>query len=136
MLVMLIDVRGAVGGREERNGFNSTVKRCHLLTKQDCYNQRNKVKAMFEQRHSEDPLSVDIMVKELMSEKFNPVLSYDPQGVQNKSFMLGIQTEFQRDIYRAYGTTLLCIDSTHCTNAYDFKLITALVADDYGKGMI
>jgi hypothetical protein len=38
--------------------------------------------------------------------------------------MLGIQTQFQRDLYQTYGSTLLCIDSTHGTNEYDFKLIT------------
>ena len=30
---------------------------------------------------------------------------------------------------------LVCIDSTHCTTAYDFKLITIMIIDSYGEGI-
>ena len=29
---------------------------------------------------------------------------------------------------------VLCVDSTHGTNGYDFTLITVLVVDEYGEG--
>ena len=28
---------------------------------------------------------------------------------------------------------VVCVDATHGTNAYDFKLITLLVVDEYGE---
>ena len=30
---------------------------------------------------------------------------------------------------------MICVDSTHKTNAYDFKLVTLLVVDEYGEGI-
>ena len=46
-----------------------------------------------------------------------------------------LQTEFQWDLYRKHASTVICIDSTHKTNAYDFKLVTLLVDDEYGEGI-
>jgi len=33
-----------------------------------------------------------------------------------------------------YAHKVMCVDATHGTNAYRFKLITVMVADDYGEG--
>ena len=33
------------------------------------------------------------------------------------------------------GGNAVCIDSTHGTNIYDFKLVTMLVVDEYGEGI-
>ena len=38
-------------------------------------------------------------------------------------------------MYRQYAHVVICIDSTHKTNAYDFRLVTLLVVVDYGEGM-
>ena len=35
---------------------------------------------------------------------------------------------------QTYGQKILCIDSTHCTNAYQFKFITCLVQDEFCSG--
>ena len=48
--------------------------------------------------------------------------------------MLAIQTEFQKSCYRQHATKVLCVDATHGTNAYGFKLITVMVADEFGQG--
>ena len=48
--------------------------------------------------------------------------------------MLALQTKFQLQQYEKYAATVLCIDSTHGTNAYKFKLITVMVADEFGHG--
>ena len=72
------------------------------------------------------------------------VLIYKPQGecssthssLPSESFVLAVQTEFQLDLYQRYASSVLCIDSTHGTNAYNFKLITCIVADEFGQGII
>ena len=51
-------------------------------------------------------------------------------------FVLAIQTKFQQDMYQQYASTVICIDSTHKTNVYDFKLITLMVIDEYGEGKL
>jgi len=83
-----------------------------------------------------------MMVSELRQEQYDPVLCYKPQGtidptlcqLPKESFMLAIQTEFQKELYEQFAPTIVCIDSTHKTNSHGFKLITALVPDDYGEG--
>ena len=85
---------------------------------------------------------VSLYVAELQQETFNPVLIYKPQGectsshpsLPSESFVLAIQTQFQLELYQKYASSLLCIDSTHGTNAYNFKLITCIVADEFGQG--
>ena len=84
-----------------------------------------------------------MIVKELQAEPYNPILLYKPQGttdsklsmISKDGFIFALQTEFQRDLYRQYASTVICIDSTHKTNAYDFKLVTLLVVDEYGEGI-
>ena len=49
--------------------------------------------------------------------------------------ILGIQTEFQKDMLLKFGDKCVCIDSTHGTNMYDFNLITVLVIDGFGEGI-
>ena len=92
-------------------------------------------------RHAEDAVSVDILVKELQKEKYNPILLYKPQGIVDPSiplpqdrFILALQTNFQQDIYQQYASSVICIDSTHKTNVYNFKLVTLMVVDDYREG--
>ena len=40
-----------------------------------------------------------------------------------------------REMYQQYASSVICIDSTHKTNVYDFKLVTVMVIDEYGEGM-
>ena len=42
-------------------------------------------------------------------------------------------TPFQADLFRDFGS-LGCVDSTHKTNEYGYKLITLVVADEYRNG--
>ena len=136
------DVRETVGDRENRDCFNQAVSRRHFLTKSDINNVRVKVNDEMIKRHKDDSISVTMMVSELKEEPFNPILVFKPQGSQDpgfptlsaETFVLAIQTQFQMELYRRYATTILCIDSTHGTNQYRFKLITCIVRDDHGKG--
>ena len=75
---------------------------------------------------------VSLYVAELQQETFNPILVYKVQGeldpnfpsLSSDSFVLALQTEFQLGLYQKYAPSVLCIDSTQGTNAYNFKLIT------------
>lgn len=95
-------------------------------------------------RHQDDATSVSLVVAELQQEPFNPILVYKPQGILDnqypslptESFTLIIRMEFQMQLYREYAHKILCIDSTHCTNAYQFKLITCLVQDEFCSGNV
>ena len=83
-----------------------------------------------------------MIVAEIQQETFNPVLAYKSQGSDSplfpnlppNSFLLILQSEFQLKMYKKYCSCVLCLDSTHGTNAYCFKLITLMVADDFGNG--
>ena len=95
-------------------------------------------------RHSNDLTSVCAWVEELKSLPNNPLLLFKAQGepqpddmdnVGNDDFILGIQTQFQRDMLCKYGDVCICMDATHGTNMCDFKLITILVLDDFGEGI-
>ena len=78
---------------------------------------------------------VAFYVAELRQETFNPILMYKAQGELNPSFpSLPCDLFFQLELYKKCASSVLCIDSTHGTNAYNFKLITCIVADEFGQG--
>ena len=131
-----------MGDRTNRDSFDCSTVRKHFLTKQDINNIQTKVKDFGIKRHENDAVSVSVIVEELRGESFNPVLIYKPQGTKDPqypmltddTFILALQTKFQKELYEAHASTILCIDSTHGTNQYRFKLITCIVPDNYGKG--
>ena len=112
------------------------------MSKQDIRNIKEHVQERLIRRHSNDSTSVALLVAELQAEEYDPVLIYKHQGNQANSypefstdtFVLAIQTKFQRDVYCRFASSILCIDSTHGTNAYGFKLITCIVVDNFGNG--
>ena len=53
-------------------------------------------------------------------------------NIGNDDFILGVQTEFQRDMLRQHGDLCVCMDATHGTNMCDFNLITI---DEFGEGI-
>ena len=55
-------------------------------------------------------------------------------GLPEDSFVIVIQTFLQRQMYSAFSRKVLCIDSMHQTNTYGFKLVSVMVADNYGRG--
>ena len=40
-----------------------------------------------------------------------------------------------RGMLKKLGRNVICMDSTHGTNAYQFLLISVIVLDDYGEGI-
>lgn len=124
------------------------VKREHLLVRQDVRNIERVLNLGNIQKHSNDQTSVALWVQEASkNQEYNPVLVFKPQGEENAvvgntddlardTFLLGIQTEFQKDAMKKYGSnSVICVDATHGTNVYDFLLITVMVVDNYGEGI-
>ena len=70
----------------------------------------------------------------------NPVLLYKIQGKSDEimsedDFVLALQTPFQAHMLQSCGhDKIVCINSTHGTNAYDFSLTTVVVVDEFGEG--
>ena len=79
-------------------------------------------------KHANDATSVSLAVEELWQEPFDPVLAFKIQGqvdsdfpsLPEESFLLAIQTEFQMQLFQQHASKLICLDSTHGTNAYRF----------------
>uniref|UniRef100_A0A1X7TXT6 ZSWIM1/3 RNaseH-like domain-containing protein n=1 Tax=Amphimedon queenslandica TaxID=400682 RepID=A0A1X7TXT6_AMPQE len=60
----------------------------------------------------------------------------DIDNMANESFLLAVQTEFQRDAMKKFGNgKAVGMDATHGTNVYDFLLTTLMVIDNYGEGI-
>ena len=117
------------------------MSRKHFLSKQDIRNVKRIVLDRQIKRHENDAMSVAILVHELQNEPFNPILFYKPQGGESqkkpflkKIFFLSCSTEIQMELYQKISYKLLCIDASHSTNAYRFKLITCLVQDKFKQG--
>jgi len=120
-------------------------RREHIVTKKDITNIKQKLNLQCIQKHSNDLISVCTWVEELRSYPYNSVVLFKPQGHVNypdysgslakDTFLLGIQTEYQCDAMQHHGNKLICMDSTHGTNLYDFLLISVMVVDEYGEGL-
>ena len=140
--VLHIDIRENVGNRAKRAEIDAAVRRRHMVTRQDIANTRLMVRDMAVIRNKDDAISVDLFVQELQGEPYDPILLYKWQyeidqqhpSLPKDAFLLAIQTDFQRQLYQQHAHKVLCIDATHGTNAYQFKLITVMVANDYGQG--
>jgi hypothetical protein len=71
----------------------------------------------------------------------SPVIAYKVCGrkdekhllLKEENFLLVLMTGFQADMFAKFSA-LSCIDSTHKTNEYGYKLITLLVIDEFRKG--
>lgn len=130
-----------MGGRLQRKTFSEAALRRHFVTRQDCRNACRKIRDFANHRHKNDALSVDRIVKELKIEEPCPVIAYKPCGKKDKNypllreenFLIVIMTDFQADIFSQFST-MACVDSTHKTNEYGYKLITLLVIDEFRKG--
>lgn len=142
LIFSVIDIREDIASRKRRASFTDSIQRKHFLTRKDLLNLKRKVCHLTSVRHQEDSISVDYLVHELQQEEYNPVLLYKPQHKTEpslpqfpaSSFILVIQTKFQMELFKAFSESVVCIDSTHNTNAYRFKLTTLLVPDEFGEG--
>ena len=79
----------------------------------------------------------------MTKQKLSPVLLYKAQDqtpsvhhtLKNNDFAIGIQTPLQAEmLIQLSKDSVICVDSTHGTNGYNFNLITIVVIDEYGEG--
>ncbi|XP_054280779.1 uncharacterized protein LOC128998596 [Macrosteles quadrilineatus] len=119
------------------------IKRRHLLTKQDLRNIAKEYSLDSECiLHYDDSLSIDSWVEQVRSSDDDCVLIYKPKGddspdypqLQSQDFILGIMTKAQEEMLKKYGGDVICMDSTHGTNAYNYEMTTLLVLDDMRQG--
>lgn len=137
-----VDIREDIGHRSKRKEFDELSTRRHLVKRRDILNIKCRVQDQSVIRHKDDATSVQLAVTTLQQEEYNPVLYYKPQHSEDQefpqlskdSFVLIIQTEFQKQLYQQFSHKIMCIDSTHGTNAYKFKLVTLMVPDDFAAG--
>ncbi|GBL78739.1 hypothetical protein AVEN_65293-1 [Araneus ventricosus] len=136
-------LRGELGSRDKRNFF--PIKEAFVSRKVIQAYLRSSDNSMFPK---DDSTSVVSIVECLRKEPYDPILIFKLQNsttlygpsdldylpTSQTSFALGFQTEHQRDMLVRNSDKVLCIDSTHKTNQYDFYLINLIVPDNYGKG--
>ena len=128
---------------EIRDSVSKTgLQREHLTTRQDVFNIKRQYNTEGIERHANDHSSVCAWVEEMKSMDFDPVIAFkkqdmptSEQGVLPGGFMLAFQTEYQKEVMKAFGNNVVCIDATHGTNIYDFLLVTVMVIDDFGEGI-
>ena len=127
-----------------RDKLGEQFERIHLLTRKDITNIERTYGLKGIQRHKDDATSVHLWVEEMKACDVNPVILYKAQGepqpetcdnLSKNDFLLAIQTPLQKEMMVNFtNESVICVDSTHGTNSYDFTLIIVMVADDYGEG--
>ena len=125
-----------------RDSMCRPINRDHLITRADLHNIKRQYNINCMEKASDDTDSVLYWVKEMECEEFNLVLRFKQQGekssyncVEEKDFLFGFQTQFQKEMFETHGNKLICVDATHGTSAYDFQLVTVLVLDDHNEGI-
>ena len=123
-----------------RDSVHEKFERIHLITKKDIRNVERSFGLCGSERHKDDATSVRLWVEEMKQSDNNPVLLYKAQGesdeiLSTEDFVLALQTPYQAHMLETCGhDKVVCIDSTHGTNAYNFSLTTVLVVDEFGEG--
>jgi len=132
-----------MGHRTMWKQFHELLSRKHMASKRDILNIKHNILDQSVIQHSDDATSVQLAVTALQQEDYDPILYFKPQHIDGMdypqlsqdTFVLILQTEFQKQMYSQFCSKIVCIDSTHETNSYKFKLITLLVSDDFGAGI-
>lgn len=128
--------------RENRDNFLTEATRASFITRQDVRNVVKTLDNIVKHRHINDAMSVDRLCKELENEEDSPIIAYKSQGkvddkypgLSEDSFLLVIMTKFQASMFQKHSHKIVCVDSTHKTNPYGFKLVTVVVPDEFKNG--
>ncbi|XP_072384060.1 uncharacterized protein [Diabrotica undecimpunctata] len=124
---------------------SSNIERMSLLNRKDLQNIEKEFcihKSMY--LHQNDAVSVSLWINNMCNKlgDESPVIYYKLQSTvaENNMFkeddiVLILMTQYQIELLKKFGTNIICIDSTHGTNSYDFLLSTLVVVDEYGEGI-
>ena len=140
--------------KQARLNVNNQPTRQHVATIKDLTNIANALGIAKEgRRHAQDTISVDALVRSYNSPDSSPFILYKRQGellielgpqdvhvgtLNERDFVLAYMDEYQCEMLRLYGTgnmSVVCVDSTHGTNGYDFHLTTVMVLDSNRQGL-
>ena len=124
--------------------FSLEATRASFITRQDGRNKVRTVDNAMKHQHENDALSVDHLVQELCQEDKKVIIAYKPQGkkdeafpqLSEESFPLVIMTDFQDSMFEKHSSRVVCIDSTHKTHPYGFKLVTVVVTHEFQNGKL
>ena len=140
---ILDTIQSSLNSREDRDSLAQRLHHYHLIDRKTILNIKKSMQDSSYQLHEDDATSVMLKVQSMKSEKYDPILLYKPQGQLDQSmtpalseddFMLAFMTKEQAEIFNKFSNVILCMDSTHQTNAYKFKLITLMVPDEFRRG--
>ena len=138
---ILDTIRQSFNDRDSRDTILQRIRHYHFIDRKAIKNIEHSMKDLSYQLHTDNATSVFLKVQSLTAEKNNPILFYKRQGetiehcrLDTKDFMLVIMTNEQARIFSTFSDRILCMDSTHKTNEYRFKLITLMVPDEFRKG--
>ncbi|XP_047115954.1 uncharacterized protein LOC124795917 [Schistocerca piceifrons] len=111
------------------------VERLHHLTRKALHNIKREFLIDPHQYHSSDEISVSIFLERMK----DCVLMHKQTGqnmgnLSSEDTMIVLITPFQSELLRKFGSNIVCVDSTHCTNMYKLLVTTSLVIDEFGSG--
>lgn len=81
--------------------------------------------------HSQDNVSVEMLVRSLSDLSDSPVLHYNPI---DEEYCLIMMTEFQKHMIKDFPNKI-CVDGTYGLNAYKYTLLSIVVIDEYENGI-
>ena len=134
-------MRDEHGARENRDD-DFAVKKKHFFSKRNIAEMNRRLKNDG-RLHEDDATSIMLLAEQLKKEKYNPLLLYKPENGETDTgpelpaddlFLFAWMTKQQEAMLKKNASKILCIDATHDTNQYQFKLITLLVPDEFGHG--
>uniref|UniRef100_A0A0P4X1H5 C2H2-type domain-containing protein n=1 Tax=Scylla olivacea TaxID=85551 RepID=A0A0P4X1H5_SCYOL len=111
------------------------------IVRKDVHNIKHRISRLsvdVKERQPENVTCISLLVHEMSSQKLSPILYYKGKGVESdvhdaNDILIGIQTEFQKDMFLKYGKNCVCIESLHETNQFDYFLIIVMVIDGMGE---
>ena len=119
------------------------IKRHHLLEKKDLRYISSCFGIEGARKHTNEQQSVHAWITEWEQSESNPVLFYKLQGLDyTDEEDLNLRSDdfivilpFQNILAKKLAHKGVCCDATHGTTAYDFKLTTLLVINEFGEGL-
>ena len=139
--------------RRARMNLNNQLTRRFLVTRSDLRNIATSYNiSKPERRHADDATSVEAFVRSFANCDDCPIILYKRQGdshidigpdqvtmdgILSNDFLLGYMNSSQCEMLKGFGTkdlSVVCCDSTHGTNAYNFLLTTVMVLDSNREG--
>lgn len=135
--ITMDEVREHFSDRDKRDKLED-LKYYHLIDKKTIHNLKTKLADSIIIQDSNDAISTALKVEALQQELYNPVLLFKQQDAEDasnilnkKDFLLALMTKQQMEMYENFANIILCMDSTHKTNSYSFKVILMR----FGKGI-